>query len=132
MHRPGYIRAFALPIPEVLDRVRCLPWSNLTSRSTHSVINRLDARFRGAAVALPVIDSGWFEQSSSVRSIALLVGLAGIAILALFLSYGGIWLGSFDSDRWNVNRNIYRWSGYGLSAFGLFLFAWNILNGLLW
>jgi hypothetical protein len=50
------------------------------------VINRFDARLRGAAVALPVIDSGWFEQNGSVRSIALLVGLAGIAILALLVA----------------------------------------------
>lgn len=50
------------------------------------MILRYDARTRGAAVLIPVLDSGLFDWGSSARSIALLVGLAGIAIVALLVA----------------------------------------------
>ena len=37
----------------------------------------------GAAVVLPAFDSGWLSQSVATRPVALLVGLAAVAILAL-------------------------------------------------
>ena len=50
------------------------------------MIRPSDARSRGAAVLLPLFDSGLFEQGGSLRSIALLVGLGGVAIVALLVA----------------------------------------------
>jgi len=50
------------------------------------VLFRTDVRRRGAAVLLPAIDSGLFDWGASARSIALLVGLASIAIIALIVA----------------------------------------------
>jgi hypothetical protein len=49
------------------------------------VIFRTDARLGGAAVIIPVFDSGLFEGGSA-RTIAVLVALAGIAIFALLVA----------------------------------------------
>ena len=50
------------------------------------MIIRSDARVRGAAAVLPILDAGVFGQGGSVRTIALLVGLAGVAIVALLVA----------------------------------------------
>lgn len=45
-----------------------------------------DALVRGAAVVLPAIDAELFDWSASARSIALLIGLALVAIVALLVA----------------------------------------------
>lgn len=47
---------------------------------------RSDAHIRGAAVLFPAIDSGLFDQAGRAGPIALLVGLAGVAIIALLVA----------------------------------------------
>ena len=51
--------------------------------STTDLVHHRSAAHVGATILLPAFDSAWLSQSASLRPIAMLVGLAAVAILAL-------------------------------------------------
>ena len=50
---------------------------------TKAIVHHRFAARVGATILVPAFDSAWLSQSASVRPIAMLVGLAAVAILAL-------------------------------------------------
>ena len=84
--KPSFPGLSQRPRREVRCVRRSAPAAVVPDPRSILVIFRSDARTRGAALFIPVIDSGLFGQDGSALRIALVVGLGAIAIIALLVA----------------------------------------------
>src|SRR4051812_16328605 len=84
--RVSHLGTFAVPVPRGIIVRRTHSASLVFAQAPTSSIlyYRTDAFARGAMVVLPALNSGWLDGRA--RPIALLVGFAIVAMLALFVA----------------------------------------------